>query len=842
MKKKNKVLLIGWDAADWKIIGPLLAKGQMPALKKLINKGVYGNMSTMNPPYSPMLWSTVATGKTPDKHGVLGFLELMPDMKGIRPVTVSSRKSRALWNIFHNQGLKSNLVGWWPSFPAEPINGVVVTDKFQKVNINPNIKSPIVDGAIHPNELVKDLHDLRLHPSEITEAHILPFIPKAGKINQEKDQSLQTFSKVMAENVSLHAAATNLMRTTEWDFMGVYFDFIDHFCHAFMKFHPPKLGPIPQELFEIYNECIFSAYRFQDMMLGRMLDLVDDETTVIVMSDHGYESGNKRILKMPKYQAAPALEHRQFGIFVAAGPNIKKNEKIFGLGLVDVAPTILHMFDLPIGKDMDGKIALDIFEEVKPPRFIESWENVEGDFGEHKKENNHDQLNDQETMQQLIDLGYIERPDEKIEVSILKTKCDLKHNLARVYLGKKDYRNAKEILLELIQEKEPVDVIPYYMDLLTICLDEQDFDKAEAYLNELRTRDKKFEINMYFSEAKILLGKNKTQQALNLLVKAKNNKPNGQVWFQIGKIYTRLNRFEDAKEAFESALKFEIDNASYHQALAVVLIRIKDYEKAADHAFTAIELIKYFPEAHYTLGEALEKLGDIENAQKAYETAAKLKPKTHHRAEKAIENIQEKINTPIEFRDKSEFKYRKDQIVIVSGLPRSGTSLMMQMLDKGGLKALSDSNRQADESNPKGYFEYDPVMALHNDNSWLNKAQNKSLKVVAPLLKFLDPKYRYKVIFMNRDLNEVVKSQQKMIGRDAETFPIKLFNTYQRHLSQVETWKDKEPSVELIYVNYKDALNDTNTTIEKVVSFIGKEMNQDLMKSCVDKTLYRNKI
>ena len=388
MKKKSKVLLIGWDAADWKIIGPLLAKGQMPSLKKLIEKGVYGNMATMNPPYSPMLWSTVATGKTPDKHGVLGFLELIPDLKGVRPVTVKSRKSRALWNIFHNQGLKSNLVGWWPSFPAEPINGVVVTDKFQKVNINPNKKSPIVEGTIHPESLVESLHDLRVHPSEITEAHILPFIPKAGEIDQDKDQSLQTFSKIMAENVSLHAAATNLMRTTDWDFMGVYYDFIDHFCHAFMKFHPPKLGPIPKKIFELYNDCVLSAYRFQDMMLGRMLELTDDDTTIIVMSDHGYESGNKRILEMPKYQAAPSLEHRQFGMFVAAGPNIKKNEKIFGLGLVDVAPTILHMFNLPIGKDMDGKIALDIFENIKPPKFIDSWETVAGDFGEHSKNHN----------------------------------------------------------------------------------------------------------------------------------------------------------------------------------------------------------------------------------------------------------------------------------------------------------------------------------------------------------------------------------------------------------------------------------------------------------------------
>lgn len=841
MKKKNKVLLIGWDAADWQIIWPLLAKGEMPSLKRLIDKGVYGKMATMNPPYSPMLWSTVATGKTPDKHGVLGFLELMPDLKGIRPVTVSSRKSRALWNIFHNQGLKSNLVGWWPSFPAEPINGVVVTDKFQKVDINPKVKNPIIEGTIHPNHLVKDLRDLRLHPSEITEAHILPFIPKAAKIDQEKDKGLQSFAKIMAENVSLHAVATNLLRTTEWDFMAVYHDYIDHFCHAFMKYHPPKLKGVPQEYFETYNDCINSAYRFQDMMLGRTLDLVDDDTTVIIMSDHGYESGNKRILKMPKYQAAPALEHRQFGMFVAAGPNIKKNEKIFGLGLVDVAPTILHMFGLPVGEDMDGKVALDIFENSKPPQFIESWEAVKGDFGEQLKHEKSDQLNDQEAMQQLIDLGYIDRPEEKLETSILKVKAELKFNLARVHLGKKNYPTAKLLLLELIKEKEPFDIIPCYMELLAISITESEFDKAEIYLNELRTRDKKFKINTYFAEAKILLSKNKIDQALKLLTKAKNNKPNGEVWFQIGKIYLRLNCFEDSKDAFENALKFEIDSARYHQALATTLNRLNLFEEAAEHALTAIELVKYFPEAHYTLGEALEKLGNIEDAQKAYKTAAALKPKTHYRAEKAIDNIKEKLESPLKFKDKSDYRYRKDQIVIVSGLPRSGTSLMMQMLNKGGLEALTDFNRKADKSNPKGYLEYDPVMALHKNNSWLDKAQNKSLKVVAPLLKFLSPKYSYKVIFMNRDLGEVIKSQQKMLGKDTETFPTKLFNTYKKHLKEVETWKEKEPSVELIYVNYKEAIKDPSAIVKKVTSFIGQEMNEALMKSCVDKTLYRNK-
>jgi tetratricopeptide (TPR) repeat protein len=781
---------------------------------------------------------------------------------------VNSRKAKALWNILHHEGYKSNVVGWWPSFPAEPINGIVVSDKFQKVKPNPKEKSPILKGTIHPEPLTNEIHDLRMFPWEITDAHILPFLPKAAEIDQEKDKGLQSFAKIMAENTSVHAASTYVMREKEWDFMAVYYDLIDHFCHAFMKFHPPKQNAIPQNLFDIYKDAVVGAYRYQDMMLERTLELVDEDTTVIVMSDHGFESGHKRILKMPKYPAAPALEHRQFGIFVAAGPNIKQNEKVFGLGLIDIVPTILNIFNLPIGKDMDGKPALDIFKEIKPVAYIDSWEDVEGDFGQHEQVEEDNQLSDHETMQQLIDLGYIEKPDEKIEHAILKTSCDLKHNLARVYIGKKDYLKSKEILLDLINDTYPVyeekdlkkdedkkpnplgikvgdpivDIIPYYMDLLTISLAEKDFEMAEIYLNELRTRDKKFEINTYFSEAKILLGRGKVKKALDVLTKAKNNRPNSEVWYQIGKIYMQTNRFEDAKEAFEKALDFEVDKAKFHQSLAECLIRLGDFEEAAEHALTSIELVKYFPEAHYTLGEALEKLGDLENAKLAYDTAAKLKPQTHHRAEKAIENVEEKLDEQIKFVDKTDYKFRKNQIVIVSGLPRSGTSLMMQMLNNGGVEVLTDQNRKADDSNPKGYFEYDPVKSIHKDNSWLEMAKNKSVKVVAPLLKFLSPKYRYKFFFMNRDLSEIIKSQQKMIGKDQDVLPIKLFEAYNKQLNQVETWKQKEPGVELIYVNYKDVLNNPEETLKKVTSFIGLDLNTTEMMECVDKSLYRNKV
>jgi tetratricopeptide (TPR) repeat protein len=470
-------------------------------------------------------------------------------------------------------------------------------------------------------------------------------------------------------------------------------------------------------------------------------------------------------------------------------------------------------------------------------------------------------------MQQLVELGYIEKPNENVEKAVLKTKCDLSHNLARVYLGKKDFEKSKQILLNLINDDYPkytkkdfsgergkklteeglklgdsmIDLVPYYLELLNISLIENDFDLAEVYFNKIKFLDKRFAINLFFSEAKILLNKGRANEALKILEEAKNNKPNSEVWYQIGKIYRRLSQFSNAKQAFEKGIKLEADRAKLHQALAETLIRLEDYEIAAEHAIIAIELVKYYPEAHYTLGEALEKLGDAENAKIAYETAAKLKPITHYRAETAIENIKEELETPIKFIDKAEYKYREDQIVIVSGLPRSGTSLMMQMLNKGGVEILTDQHRKSDESNPKGYFEFDPVMSIHKDNTWLEKAQNKSVKVVAPLLKFLDPKFRFKVIFMNRDLTEIVKSQQKMIGKNPDILPVNLFEAYKKHLNQVETWKNKEPGVELIYVNYRDVLENPEEESSRINKFLGLDLNPSEMATCIDKSLYRNK-
>jgi predicted AlkP superfamily phosphohydrolase/phosphomutase len=147
----RRVLLIGWDAADWKAITPLLDGGKMPNLAKLIEGGIMGNLSTIQPVLSPMLWTSIATGKRAYKHGIHGFSEPDPVSGKIRPVTNLSRKTKAVWNILNQNSLNTVTIGWWPSNPAEELSrGVMVSNDYQR-STGPNPKKwPMKDGTVHP--------------------------------------------------------------------------------------------------------------------------------------------------------------------------------------------------------------------------------------------------------------------------------------------------------------------------------------------------------------------------------------------------------------------------------------------------------------------------------------------------------------------------------------------------------------------------------------------------------------------------------------------------------------------------------------------------------------------
>jgi hypothetical protein len=199
MKTGKKVLLLGWDAADWKIINRLIDNGEMPALKSMVERGVMGNISTLDPAYSPMLWTTIATGKHADKHGILGFSEPTPDHSSIRPVSTSSRKVKAIWNILTQKEFKTHVVNWWPSYPAEPINGIYVSNLFPKISSFNLNHWPLPDDAVHPSELQNLFSHFRVHPLELTLQHLQPFIPNIESNRSSINKKTASISKIVAE-------------------------------------------------------------------------------------------------------------------------------------------------------------------------------------------------------------------------------------------------------------------------------------------------------------------------------------------------------------------------------------------------------------------------------------------------------------------------------------------------------------------------------------------------------------------------------------------------------------------------------------------------------------------
>lgn len=184
-------------------------------------------------------------------------------------------------------------------------------------------------------------------------------------------------------------------------------------------------------------------------------------------------------------------------------------------------------------------------------------------------------------------------------------------------------------------------------------------------------------------------------------------------------------------------------------------------------------------------------------------------------------------------------------ITVVSGLPRSGTSLMMQMLHAGGMPVLTDNLRTPDANNPQGFLEYEKVKALKKDNSWMGEAEGKVVKIVSHLLQSMDMKYQYQVIFMVRDVDEVVSSQASMLerlGKTGSQAPTEsLLRHYARHLAEIREWLDKQPNVRVLYTYHRDAVLETEREVAKINEFLGGRLNVAKMKAIIDKSLYRER-
>jgi predicted AlkP superfamily phosphohydrolase/phosphomutase/tetratricopeptide (TPR) repeat protein len=990
MQSRKKVLLIGWDAADWKVINPLMDAGKMPNVQRLVENGVMGQIATLHPPLSPMLWTSIATGKRPFKHGIHGFTEPTPDGLNVQPVTNLSRRCKAVWNILNQNDVRSIVIGWWPSHPAEPLDGVTVSDHYHRA-YGPLEKGwPLRPGCVHPKELHETLAELRFHPNELVPAMVEHFVPRAREIDQEKDKRLASLMKTLCECVSIHGAATWLLENQPWDFFAVYYDAIDHFCHGFMRYHPPRQEWIQEKDFEMYKDVVTGAYLLHDQMLGTLLDMVDDDVTVILMSDHGFHPDHLRPRSIPEIPAGPAVEHRDFGILAMKGPGIKRDQLLHGPSVLDITPTVLAMYGLAVGADMDGKVLTGAFESPPEVKVIPSWEGVPGRDGRHPPETRLDPVGSQEALDQLVALGYIAKPNADRRQAVADTIAELRYNLGQSYqdagrhvealaifrelhqanpdeqrlavqrflscqaLGELDemkgivadldgrrrglYLEAlkrlaeiREVVKQRVAERQAQQQVPAKEEVNEVAeevagllIDEglEEAEDEEAVLQaptaeEKRAVEQAKELNerrilnkeereelvkwrklrrfqppvVDYLKAQVAAMDRKPAEALEMLQRVQDTQvARPGLFLQTAELYIKLRRWDDAEQTYVKALSVDPDNPLAHLGMCRTALRRRDFQKAAQSALDSLQRLFHHPMAHFLLGVSLIGLRDYARAADALRAALTLNPNFPQAHLRLAWLLRRRLNDPAgsdehfrlfyELRNAAKRKTSSADfdvetpstaaaasdlasapeviqealpelgadVVVVSGLPRSGTSMIMQMLDAGGLPVMKDDRRVADDDNPRGYFEFEPVKHLHEKNDWLTDAAGKAVKIVAPLLPYLPKGVNYRVIFIERNLDEVLASQAQMLKRNGEAIDDKpgrserLRDQYARSVSKFKTALPKRPGMHVLFLNHADVLSVPRAAAETMNRFLGGNLQVDAMTAAVKPDLHRQRV
>jgi predicted AlkP superfamily phosphohydrolase/phosphomutase/Flp pilus assembly protein TadD len=934
----SRFLLVGWDAADWKVIRPLLAAGEMPNLAGLVARGVHGNLSTIHPPLSPMVWTSIATGKRPSAHGIHGFTEPAPDGLSVRPITNRARRAKAFWNIAHQNGLRSIVAGWWPSHPAEPVRGAMVSDQYP-LKGEDKVNRPMRPGAVSPPEWAEPLAELRVHPSEIDGSILNMFVPRWREVDQTKDKSLHDLAGIIAETMSIHAAATELLEHEPWDLAAIYYCGIDHFSHRFMRYHAGKPHPQEEGMADpaLFTDVIRSAYRYHDLMLGRLITLAGPDCPVMVLSDHGFHSDRLLPDHIPAEAAGPAVEHRNYGIFCLSAPGVRAGQELYGASVLDIAPTVLHLLGLPAGQDMDGKVLINAFEGPGEPASIASWESVEGDAGLHQDAEHYDPTEAAESLKQLIALGYVAPQKGDARDAVADCLREQRYNLARAHIdaGRPDL--AAAILRELIEgDREQA---RFYLVLAACHLQMRDFEAyllllaefdqacnefAPRAIEELKRRraeksDRDFlEIKRarqheegaarreiferrqlaekstgyvterVFLRCRLLLARGRSarqKQAagdlLDQLAKVRNPPISLRLFLAEG--FAAMKQYDRALKLTDQVRRADPENADALGIAARIHFAERRWERAIDRAVESLSLVYGQPALHHLLGAALAKLGEHEKAEAALRTALALAPENHaamgalgrvisrtrsrvgegslliaqaqqlrkHLKERpaqsaaAVAPIAQALPAPMESTAIDPPADRSKVVTIVAGLPRSGTSMMMQMLAAAGIEPFTDDKRLPDADNPRGYLEHEKATALHQDTSWIPEARGKVVKIVAHLLRFLPTGEQYRVVFMHRGLDEVVASQKVMLARlkrkGGDLSEDRLRAVYTGQLVQVQTWLRRRPDIAVLSVDYAGALSDPAATAARLHAFLGDRFDVAAASAAIDPKLRRQK-
>jgi predicted AlkP superfamily phosphohydrolase/phosphomutase/Flp pilus assembly protein TadD len=558
----RRLIIVGVDGGDWLNLRPLMDAGRLPNFSRLVREGATGPLRSEEPMLSPLLWTTMATGRLPEQHGILNFTVVDPETGERAPVSRLQRKVDAFWNILGDYHRSVGIIGWLATDPAEKVDGVMVTDKFGYLAFIPENKRRGESTSVYPPARLPEFEALVVHADEVRDeevqrfVHVTPGELARHRRTTDNNDPVHHLLHMYASTLTYRNIAIHLLENDRPDVLAVYFEWVDAVSHLFMLHSPPRMADIPQDEYDRYRDAIDEAYMLQDEILGSIMSRMDDRTVLMVLSDHGWKSGPARLRNRPEIWAGnAALWHRADGIVGFLGAGVKPGAAIAGASIRDVTPTILALMGLPQAADMAGRPMRGAFTEEVTKSFrderVATLDRPREDAAARTKSA------DRETMQKLEALGYL-APDNP----------DALHNLGQRYQQQGDFRRAIE------QYRKAIEMRPTFYNAynnLATC-----YGQLKMYPEAIDALERCIALKPddYFAMsnlAVVMIHTGRPDEALRFAEQAVRTEPayaNGRV--TLGTVLAMNRRYDEAEKQFNEALRLDPGNSEARENLAKV--------------------------------------------------------------------------------------------------------------------------------------------------------------------------------------------------------------------------------------------------------------------------------
>lgn len=408
-----KWLVVGWDSADWRLALPLLERGEMPNLARLMRQGVYGNLASFQPTVSAALWTTVATGVTPAEHGIRHFYNQQPRLARWwsrlanfgrlerQLYSNADRRAPAIWNELSARDRRVLLVGYHNTFPVERVDGLMVSNYLTQDTVGELMEidadRPALDGAfasslVHPVEHLDEVLEIQRRVRErlpeavqefasfASDRALRRFLESSRELDPDGNQRPYFLARAWLYDQVVARVTEAFYPAIDPDLAMIHFQSLDWAAHHFLYFDRPHRfaeyewdEAVRRELEEKlprYRDTVDTFYRHMDSWLGRLLAQTDDATAVLLASDHGTGPGPDPDLPGFHDDAPP-------GILVLSGPAIRRGRRIDGATLYDLLPTLMRGLDLPVARDLPGRVLTEAFcpgaLDSRPQRWVASY-------------------------------------------------------------------------------------------------------------------------------------------------------------------------------------------------------------------------------------------------------------------------------------------------------------------------------------------------------------------------------------------------------------------------------------------------------------------------------------